>query len=433
MGSVGPVISVGVNLLWLRPGRVGGSEDYSVRMLSAIGPDAPVDLTLFVHPDFAKTHPELAERHEVVTAPVARYRSLRVLGENTWLAEQCRRRRPHLVHHFGGTVPLIGNRPSVVTIHDVQPLEFPERFGLAKRSYLRMMLPWSVRRAEAVVTVSGFCRDRLVDRLGVDPRRVRVLPAPVPAFAETSGAPPVVGPAPSGVSEGAPEAVSASAGTSGVSMSVSAETSEAPPVVGPAPSEVSGAPPVPVVPALARPFVLYPAITYPHKNHAVLLRALARLAGRGLEVDVVATGIPGPLDDRLDRLASSLGVGERWHRLGRIPAGVLEGLYRQALALVFPSRYEGYGLPVAEAMARGCPVLAADAGALPEVVGSGGHLLDPDDDGAWAASIGSLLRDPSARQGLSEAGRSRVRELALSDPAAELCALYAQVCAEVAG
>ncbi|WP_419917507.1 glycosyltransferase family 4 protein [Candidatus Poriferisocius sp.] len=396
---MGDTISVGVNLLWLRPGRVGGSEEYAVRLLAAIDFDAPVRLTLFAQPGFSGAHPRLAERHEVVTSPVGRGRPLRVLSENTWLADQCRRRRPNLVHHFGGTVPLIGNRPSIVTIHDVQPLEFPERFGVVKRSYLRMMLPWSVRRAEAVVTVSGFCRDRLVDHLGVDPRRVRVLPAPVLASTEASAnsrltAPPLVAANPGGV-EPAP----------GVS------TSARPPLVA----------------DLSRPFVLYPAITYPHKNHAVLLRALARLAGRGLEVDVVVTGIPGPLDGELDRLADALGLGERWHRLGRIPAGVLEGLYRQALAVVFPSRYEGYGLPVVEAMIRGCPVMAADAGSLPEVVGSGGYLVDPDDDASWATAIESLLLDPRARRNLVEAGRSRAQELAGLDPAAELCALYFEV------
>lgn len=374
MDSEAAGISVGVNLLWLRPGRVGGSEDYAVRLLTAIPPDAPVRLTLFAQPGFAEAHPQLAERHEVVASAMGKWRPLRVFSENTRLADQCRRRRLDLIHHFGGTVPLAGARPSIVTVHDLQPLDHPERFGLVKRSYLRVMLPWSVRRAEAVVTVSDFCRGRLVERLGVDPQRITVLPAPVDS-----------------------------------------------------PSIVSEMPLAAAVPALSRPFVLYPAITYPHKNHAVLLEAVARLANGGLDVDVVVTGGPGPLDAKLDNLADKLGVGERWHRLGRVPSAVLDGLFRQALALVFPSRYEGYGLPVAEAMARGCPVVAADAGGLPEVVGSGGHLIDPDDEAIWADSIGTLLSDSSARQNMSDAGKFRARELAGLEPAVELCALYAQV------
>ncbi len=369
-----PVVSVGVNLLWLRSGRVGGSEDYAVRLLSAIPSDAPVRLTLFAPRGFSEAHPSLAQCHEVVVSPPARSRPLRVLIENTWLAAQCRRRDLALVHHFGGTVPWVGVRPAVVTIHDVQPLDHPMRFGRIKRLYLRAMLPWSVRRAEAVVTVSEFCRRRLGERLGVDLQRVAVVPAPVDA----------------------------ASGSSDMPLAAAA-------------------------PDLAHPFVLCPAVTYPHKNHEVLLRSLARLAADGVDVALVITGGPGPLDAKLDQLADKLGVGSRWHRLGRIPRAVLDGLYRQAVAMVFPSKYEGYGLPVVEAMARGCPVVAADAGGLPEVVGSGGRLADPDDEVQWADAIGTLVGDADARQKLSEAGQSRVRELAKLDPAMELCDLYATV------
>ena len=143
-GSEASLVHVGVNLLWLRSGRVGGTEDYAVRMLSAIPLDLPVRLTLFVPPGFAEAHPALCEQHEVVISPVGKRRPLRVLMENSWLAIQCRRRRISLVHHFGGTIPWVGNRPAIVTIHDLQPLDHPRRFSLIKRLYLRTMLPWMV-------------------------------------------------------------------------------------------------------------------------------------------------------------------------------------------------------------------------------------------------------------------------------------------------
>ncbi|WP_420638526.1 glycosyltransferase family 4 protein [Candidatus Poriferisocius sp.] len=372
--AAGSVISVGVNLLWLRPGRVGGSEDYAVRLLSAIAPDAPVRLTLFVLPGFAKAHPALAERHELSVVPQGRGRALRVVMEHTWLARQCRRRGLSVVHHLGGTVPWVGARPVVVTVHDIQPLDHPEHFGPIKRRYLRRALPWSVGKADAVITVSEFCRRRVIERLDPADTPVVVMSAPVDLS--------------SGHAEGPLGAVE---------------------------------------PDLDHPFVLYPAVAYPHKNHEVLLRALARLAHDGVDVEVVATGAPGPQDTALDRLATELGVGPRWHRLGRLPRSVLDGLYRQAAAVVFPSRYEGYGLPVVEAMVRGCPVVAADAGALPEVVGSGGRLVDPDDQAGWAEAIGALVGDADARREWSEAGRNRVGELAGGDPAEELVALYQRV------
>lgn len=375
-GHESHTVSVGVNLLWLRPGRVGGSEDYAVRLLSAVPPDAPVRLTLFAPRGFARAHRGLAERHEVVTPRVGGLRPIRVLVENTWLASQCRRRNLDVLHHFGGTVPFAGVKPAMVTVHDLQPLDHPKRFGLVKRLYLRVMLPWSVRRAETIVTVSEFCRRRLVERLKVDPQQVAVVPAPVDTASADSDMP---------LAAAAPD--------------------------------------------LASPFVLYPALTYPHKNHEVLLRALALLVADGVDVALVVSGGPGPLDSKLDHLADKLGVGGRWHRLGRIPRAVLDGLYRQAVAVVFPSKYEGYGLPVVEAMVRSCPVVAADAGALPEVVDSGGRLLDPDDAELWAGAIGELVGDSEARQTLSEAGAARVGQLSELDPAMELCDLYRQIAA----
>ena len=125
MGSGDSAITVGVNLLWLRSGRVGGSEDYAVRLLGAIPPDAPVRLVLFARSGFADAHRSLADRFDVVESRLARSRPLRVLCENTWLAAQCRRRGIDAIHHFGGTVPFMGTSPAVVTIHDLQPLDHP--------------------------------------------------------------------------------------------------------------------------------------------------------------------------------------------------------------------------------------------------------------------------------------------------------------------
>ncbi|MCY4163897.1 MAG: glycosyltransferase family 1 protein [bacterium] len=376
-------VCVGVNLLWLRPGRVGGSEDYAVRLLTSFPTDAsdvPLRCTLFATKRFVKTYPSLQKRFEVVPAPFCGSRVLRVFVENTWLAAQCRRRGLNAIHHLGGTVPLIGIHPAVVTVHDLQPLDYPKRFGFIKRRYLRAMLPWAVRRAEAVVTVSEFCRDRISARLGIAADKIAVIPAPVCL-----------------------------------------------PVEQPEAHQSPEMPQLTVQPDLSQPFLLYPAVTYPHKNHEVLLRALAMLTQQGKDVALVATGATGPLDDDLDRLATELGVGERWHRLGRVSRQVVDGLYRQALGLVFASRYEGYGLPVAEAMARGCPVLATDTEAIAEVLGNGGRLLDPDDPHVWAEAISDLLTQPTMRQELIAAGICRAQELAALDPAADLCAVYLAV------
>jgi glycosyltransferase involved in cell wall biosynthesis len=122
------------------------------------------------------------------------------------------------------------------------------------------------------------------------------------------------------------------------------------------------------------PFLLYPAKSWPHKNHARLFEALPRIRAARPELRLVLTGYHGEVP---------YGVERRGH----VPPDELASLYRRATALVFPSRYEGFGQPPLEAMACGCPVAAARAGALPEVCADAAVLFDPDDPEAIAAGV----------------------------------------------
>ena len=120
----------------------------------------------------------------------------------------------------------------------------------------------------------------------------------------------------------------------------------------------------------------------------------------------------------------ALGLEAYVRRTGRIPADELAALYRLAAVVAVPSRYEGFGLPAAEAMAHGAPLVAATAGALPEVVGDAGVLVDPDDVAAWAAAIAALVGDDAERARLAEAGRRRAAALSWSANAEGLLAAY---------
>jgi glycosyltransferase involved in cell wall biosynthesis len=132
-------------------------------------------------------------------------------------------------------------------------------------------------------------------------------------------------------------------------------------------------------------FLLYPANGWPHKNHRRLLEAFALLRRERPELRLVLTG------SGLDKLPSAEGVEVRGH----VPRDELVRLYRTAAALVFPSLYEGFGLPPLEAMACGCPVAASNAGALPEVLGDAARMFDPSDPDAIAASVAAVLDDPA--------------------------------------
>lgn len=351
------MIRVGVDLLFLRPGEVGGSEEYTVRGLTALAERSPDDLelTLFVLRPFLAAHPDLAAAFPVeVLASTGRPRALRVVAETTWLA--ARSRRLDVVHFAGGTMPTVRPTPGVLTIHDLQPLEMPENFRPVKRAFIHAVVPRSARAAALVCTPSAAARQSVVDLLGVAPEHVRVVPHGIdPAPAEPLGA---------DDEEALRERYD-----------------------------------------LRSPFFLFPAITYAHKNHALLVDALARMAHT--DSVLVLTGGEGPVEDELWRRIETVGVAHRVRRTGRIPREDLDGLYRLADSLVFPSRYEGFGNPVLEAMNLGCPVIVADTTSLPEVVGDAGILLPPDGSVAWAAAMDGLLDHPERRTSMAAAGRRR--------------------------
>ncbi len=350
-------LRVAVNLLWLVPGVVGGSEEYLVRCLVALGRAAlpDLDLTVFGLDSLPVAHPELAAAFPMVTLRLpGRLKAARVAAETSWLAAQCARGGFDVVHHGGGVVPPLGPGPRVLTVHDTQPLQMPENFSLAKRRWLGTMLPWSARRADVVVASTRWVLDEVVIRCGTDIARTVQVP------------PCLAAPAATAVSDAEVAAARARHGVPGS-------------------------------------YVIYPAITYPHKNHGVLLDAVARVP----DLHVVLTGGAGPAEAAVVARAAQPDLAGRVHRLGRIPRADLDALLAGAAALAFPSRYEGFGLPVLEAMAVGCPVVAARATALPEVVGDGGVLVDPDDPAAWAATLAQVATDPEVRARLATAGRAR--------------------------
>ena len=166
------------NLSWLVPGAIGGAEEYTVRLLRAVAVEAhdgidvelagPVGLRL-AHPDLTEAFPTRLYR-----GPAA-HRPYRVATESTWLRRVTD--GADLVHHFGGRLPGRRTEPSVVTIHDVQPLDLPENFSPLKRAYLSRALPRTTDGARIICTPSTWSAERIVDRLGVEPDKMRVVPS----------------------------------------------------------------------------------------------------------------------------------------------------------------------------------------------------------------------------------------------------------------
>jgi glycosyltransferase involved in cell wall biosynthesis len=147
----------------------------------------------------------------------------------------------------------------------------------------------------------------------------------------------------------------------------------------------------------------------PHKNLATLIRALARIDPERRPL-LVLPGYPTEHERELRELAAAQGVGEDVRFLHWISAADLEGLWALSRAFLFPSLYEGFGLPVLEAMDRGVPVACSSASSLPEVAGDAAQLFDPLDTAALTEAIERLLHDEWLREDLIARGRARVKE-----------------------
>ena len=361
-------MKVAVNLTWLTPGRVGGSEEYLTRQLAGLDPDE-FDLELLCDPAFPTAHPVLAERFRTNTMPIgSRHRGSRIALERSWLPVQTR--HADIVHHGGGTVPVDGPRPVVLTIHDLQYRAFPKYFTATRRQYLRTMMPRSVRRAAVIAVPSDFVKRDVVEAFDVPADRVMVVPHGVPDLAR------------------------------------------------PAEAEIDGA--RERVGVGARPYVVYPAMTHPHKGHPMLVRMLEHLHD---ETVVVLIGRPGAVERQLAEIIADSPQRDRVIRAGRVPDADRDALVAGADALVFPSRFEGFGAPLVEAMALGTPVVCGTAEAVVEVAGNAAIVVEDPTPEAWAAAV-ELARD--RRDDLVARGLSRRLDFTIGVSGRALAAVYHQ-------
>jgi len=177
--------------------------------------------------------------------------------------------------------------------------------------------------------------------------------------------------------------------------------------------------------SLPAQFFFYPAVTWPHKNHEVIFHALNLMKRQPVTAPhVYFTGSTTEHRQKLDQLARELGVFEQVHFLGFLTPEELQVIYRTATAMVYPSKFEGFGLPLLEAFQAGLPVLSSKASVLPEIAQDGALYFDPNSPQELAQLMGTMLNDPSARRNLIDKGASVLSQYSFAKTAAEFQALY---------
>jgi glycosyltransferase involved in cell wall biosynthesis len=261
----------------------------------------------------------------------------------------------------------------VVTVHDLAFIRFPQTFRAYNRIYLDVATRLSVQRATRILVVSEHTRREVIGLLGVAPERVVVTPnavrehfrPPDPAVLEAFRA-----------RKGLPER-----------------------------------------------FVLYVGTLEPRKNLTTLLEAYAQVAQRQVTPLLVGGG-KGWLYDAVFQRLEALGLRERVHFVGYLDEEELPLWYAAATVFVFPSIYEGFGMPPLEAMACGTPVVASNTSSLPEVVGDAGLTVSPYDPAALAAAISRVLDDADLRQELRERGLRQARAFSWRVTAERTLAAY---------
>jgi glycosyltransferase involved in cell wall biosynthesis len=367
----GDELSVAFNAYLLASPGLRGWTRYTRNLLAALPAHGVRPLlysTAPIHPEHLTVLP--AGSFEVRVAPPMRY----LMWEQLWVPRQLKADAADVFHspmNYG--LPWRSPCPRVLTLHDaIDQMYYLPTLTLRQRwrpavALSRLRFWASRRRAHHVITVSEHAKGDLVKFLGLRPERVSVVyEAADPTFLT----------------------------------------------------------PVEPRPA-ARPYVLSVGGWEKRKNVPFLLRAFALAGLTG--VDLVLGG--GQEHERADllRLAGELGITANLQLLGFVPDADLPALYAGALAFAYPSEYEGFGLQLVEAMAVGCPVLAARATSLPEILGSGGETFTLNDPGELASLLKRVAAGGEFRTDLLTRGRKRATDFSWDRAAAETAAVYRRV------
>lgn len=357
------------------PANRAGAGVYIFSLVKALSQvDADNEYHVFAKAEHAEEFGPLGPNFRLVRVPPLSTPQ-RLVWEQTVLPRALKTLGADVLHSPHYTMPLLAPCPVVVTFHDMTYLLMPELHARFHRRFFPPMMRASARRAARLLAVSESTRRDML----------RLLPA--------------------------------SAGKTVTTLEAAGPVFR----VAPAPSVADACARFGLTPSR---FLLYVGVLEPRKNVPLLLQAYARIAGRFPDSPLVIAGKKGWMYDAIFAQVSALGLADRVVFTGYVAEEDLPRLYGGARAFVYPSRYEGFGLPVLEAMQCGAPVITSDVSSMPEVAGGAALLIDPDDVGGLADALARVLSDDALAADLSRRGIARAAGFSWERCARETRAVY---------
>jgi glycosyltransferase involved in cell wall biosynthesis len=343
-------VRIGVNALYLIPGGVGGTEIYLRSLLQAMADQGGHEILVFLNRETAADPPAgIAVPQEVTAA----HRPARLLWEQTVLPVEAARHKVDVLLNPGFTAPLLAPCPQATVFHDLQHKRHPEHFRWFDLPAWRLMLFASACSSEALIAVSQATRRDLLRYYPVGESRVHVIP------------------------HGVDERMFALQGRRNT----------------------------------AAPYLLCVSTLHPHKNLERLVRVFARFRLARPEFQLVLCGMRGFHAGAVERLVSEMGLERAVRITGWVDREQVYELYQGAMGFIYPSTFEGFGMPVVEAMAAGLPVACSDIEPLRSIAGGAAELFDPYSEEAMLRAMERLVAEPG-RKGVDRARQFRWTEAA---------------------
>jgi glycosyltransferase involved in cell wall biosynthesis len=364
-------LRIAVNALYLLPGEVGGTEIYLRQLLGALAKiDGRNEYLVFTNRETGRDLvPESAGFRQLTQPVQAEIRPLRILYEQSSLPSIIDREHVDLVFNPGFTSPKSVSVPAVTVFHDLQHIHHPEYFRKRELPFWNLLLAQSVRLSAKIIAVSETTRRDVLEHYDIPDEKVVAIPH--------------------GVEE--------------TFFRLQRQ------------------------PDTDHPFLLCVATIDPNKNLEKLIRVYSGLRGEFQNLRLVLAGRRGAQTAKVEAIIDDLGL-RSWVRItGWIGQSELFSLYERATAFVYPSMFEGFGLPVLEAMAAGVPLACSRIDPLIEVAGDAGFFFDPESDQEMAQAIWRLLTEPEERARQIERGRLRASGFTWEESARKTLAVFEEV------